>query len=559
MSLLSALKLLSRRQSLSLAVWAVVGASCGPRHSNQPAAAPPGHAAAAPIVPPPPPVPAEFAGLSHPVALQFYHQRGWRPAWNPDQSAALTRSLGDARRHALERVDFAPKTTPGGPAIRQDIELTLAALRYAQALAFGHVDPRSIEKIFTLERNTADLAAGLEQALSGSRVADWLASLPPSDEEYQALSAAYVRGSVRQAKPAPEPDQDASPASPPPETAVTPKASPQTASPPTASPESPPPQEPPAPTPPADNAPPAGGAPASAASQSAPSPDAASQSASPNAASPNPASAASTGAPSESVSDESPPKRRAAPPTDHARQLAVNLERRRWLARTPPERRIDVNTAGCFLTYLKPGADPWTARVVLGKKGHETPSLQASFSRLVANPPWRVPADIARKEIFPKGGGYLRREHMRVVGGQVVQEPGPNSSLGLVKFDMQDAYAIYLHDTPSKALFALPERHKSHGCVRVQDAVGFARRLAGQAGRLDAFNAALASGKTREVDLGEAVPVRLLYHTAHADAGGQVAIFPDVYGWNDKLAAALGFRATAANASGEAPDVDLGP
>ena len=124
---------------------------------------------------------------------------------------------------------------------------------------------------------------------------------------------------------------------------------------------------------------------------------------------------------------------------------------------------------------------------------------------------------------------------------------------------MQDPYAIYLHDTPNKTLFALPDRHKSHGCVRVQDAVGFARRLAGQAGKLDAFNEALASGKTREVDLGEAIPVRLLYHTAHVDEDGQVAVVPDVYGWNDKLAAALDFHAVAADGSGEAPDVDLGP
>jgi murein L,D-transpeptidase YcbB/YkuD len=197
--------------------------------------------------------------------------------------------------------------------------------------------------------------------------------------------------------------------------------------------------------------------------------------------------------------------------------------------------------------------------MVCGKVGHETPSIQGDFYRLIANPPWRVPMSIARKEIFPKGRGYLRREHMRVVKGQVVQQPGPRNSLGLVKFDVQDPYQIYLHDTPSKSLFALPDRHKSHGCVRVQNAVGFARLIAGQAGKTDDFDKALASGKTREVDIGEAIPVRLLYHTAFADEDGQVTFVPDAYGWNDKLATALGWGPPRSGAGAEEPDVDIGP
>ena len=541
--------LLSAPKPLS-AAWALLGAGCG-RVSN-PGAAPKGPAPAPKSAAPPPvKIPPEFAGLSDPVALRFYQKRGWRPAWNPGQSDALTLGLKEARRHGLEHVSFAPRTTPGGASVRQDIGLTLTALRYAQALSSGYVDPKSIERIFTLERNKADLAAGLEQSLSGGRLAEWLASLPPSDAEYTALSAAYcLAGSACQGRPAAKREQSVPPDSPPPDTAPIPNASPQAAPPETPAapvtppqstpsqspaPQSPPPQSPTGQTPPAESAPNGAGA---------------------------PANATSGGAPDETVShdsasSENAPKR-AISPAERARQLAANLERRRWLARTPAARRIDVNTAGCFLTYLKPGADPWAARGVLGKKGHETPSIQASFHRLVANPPWRVPMDIARREIFPKGGGYLRREHMRVIGGQVVQQPGPHSSLGVVKFDVEDPYAIYLHDTPSKSLFALPERHKSHGCVRVQDAVGFARLLADQAGKRDAFDKALASGKTREVDIGEAIPVRLLYHTAYADADGKVAILPDAYGWNEKLAAALGFHAAATNGSGE-PDVDLGP
>ena len=48
--------------------------------------------------------------------------------------------------------------------------------------------------------------------------------------------------------------------------------------------------------------------------------------------------------------------------------------------------------------------------------------------------------------------------------------------------------------------------------MRVQNAVGFARHLADQAGKADQFDKALASGKTREVDIGDAIAVQILLH-----------------------------------------------
>ncbi|HLZ84973.1 MAG TPA: L,D-transpeptidase family protein [Caulobacteraceae bacterium] len=528
---MSVRRVLNRRQSLGFVAWAVIGAGCTAQPPKRHGA--PAQPAAAPRVTPPV-APSEFAGLSDPVALSFYQQRGWRAAWTPELGAALTGSLGDARRHGLDHARFAPRTTPGVGAIRQDIGLTLTALRYARALSSGHVDPRTVERVFTLQRNEVDLAAGLEQALAGAKLADWLASLPPSDAEYQALSAAYM-GSACQARPA----------------AVSPQSAPTEA-------------------PPAGNAPTGNGPTANTSTGNAPTeniPAGKAPTETPPAVSPPSEGAPTENAPKESSPGDTTstasapaasPAKRLAAAAERPRQLAANLERRRWLARTQPATRIDVNTAGAFMAYVRPDADPWSARVVVGKVGHETPSIQASFRRLVANPPWRVPMDIARREIFPKGRGYLRRERMRVVGGQVVQQPGPRSALGRVKFDVQDPYDIYLHDTPSKSLFAQPERHRSHGCVRVQNAVGFARLLAGEAGRTDAFDKALASGKTREVDIGKAIPVRLLYHTAYIDEAGEVTVLADAYGWNDKLAAALGFPAAPAP-NEEQPDVDVGP
>lgn len=225
---------------------------------------------------------------------------------------------------------------------------------------------------------------------------------------------------------------------------------------------------------------------------------------------------------------------------DKARRLAVNLERLRWLQRRPPATRIDVNTAASTLSYIVDNQVVWTTVVVTGSPGNATPQLQASFSQLVVNPPWYVPASIARREITPRGPAYLARNHMRRVSGRIIQAPGPWAALGQVKFDMQNPYAIYLHDTPAKAVFARSQRHLSHGCVRVKDAVAFARRLARESGNGADFDRTLASGRTGVVALASEIPVRLIYQTALVDEDGAVTFRPDVYGWDVRTAQSMG-------------------
>jgi murein L,D-transpeptidase YcbB/YkuD len=158
----------------------------------------------------------------------------------------------------------------------------------------------------------------------------------------------------------------------------------------------------------------------------------------------------------------------------------------------------------------------------------------------VANPSWHVPKEIAEKEILPKGEAYMQKENMYFKDDIIVQRPGPNSALGLVKFDLKNNQAIYLHDTPSKKLFADAERHLSHGCVRVENPLEFARLLADTYGKRDVFERALSSGETKYIPLGVEIPVRMLYHTAYLDQSGQVAFRPDVYGRDDSLAEEMG-------------------
>jgi murein L,D-transpeptidase YcbB/YkuD len=238
----------------------------------------------------------------------------------------------------------------------------------------------------------------------------------------------------------------------------------------------------------------------------------------------------------------SPARRAAAPAIDRARTLAVNLERRRWLDRAPPPTRIDVNTGAATLAYFRDGQVADVRRTVVGDPEHRTPQLGSPLFRLAANPTWTVPHSIEQAEIVPKGEAYMRRNQMEWRNGSIVQKSGPRNSLGLVKFDMRNDEQIYLHDTPAKALFRQPERHESHGCVRVDDALGFARMIAQDQGVLDDWEEALAKGEESFVTLPRPIPVRLIYQTAYVE-GGRIVFAPDVYGWDEDVAAALGLPA----------------
>jgi L,D-transpeptidase YcbB len=225
-------------------------------------------------------------------------------------------------------------------------------------------------------------------------------------------------------------------------------------------------------------------------------------------------------------------------PATRARQLAVAMERLRWLPRNPPGTRIDVNTATTLLDYWRDGQHVDRRKVVAGEADKPTPQLQSPLYRLVAKPTWTVPKGIGEKELANKSQSWLRKNNFVMKDGQYVQQSGPKNSLGLVKLDLKNDQAIYLHDTPAKALFALDERHRSHGCVRVENAVQFATALAQQEGVLDQFQNAMQKDDETFVKLPNEIPVRLLYQTAFWD-GSRVQFRRDIYGWDENIAKAL--------------------
>ena len=395
--------------------------------------------------------------------------------------------------------------------------LVQGALRYASALANGYSDPNKLFEVYTIPRAKTDVRAGLQQALQNNNVGAWLNSLAPQTDEYKALSQAFVHyaqlaGQVgqqpistdRPIKPGARDDRipaivavlraggylpDGDPA-------------PQQGSG----------QRPPAAAPPTTYTPALVAAVKQYQSDSGTKPD--------GVLGQETLAALSTG------------------PAARARQLAVAMERLRWLQRDPPKTRIDVNTAATTLDYWRDGQHVDRRKVVAGESDKPTPQLQSPLYRLVAKPTWTVPKGIGEKELATKSQAWLRANDFVIKDGQYVQESGPKNSLGLVKLDMQNDNAIYLHDTPAKALFAQNQRNRSHGCVRVENAVQFATALAQQEGVLDQFLKAMQKDDEAFVKLPQEIPVRLLYQTAFWD-GSRIQFRPDVYGWDENIAKAL--------------------
>jgi murein L,D-transpeptidase YcbB/YkuD len=179
---------------------------------------------------------------------------------------------------------------------------------------------------------------------------------------------------------------------------------------------------------------------------------------------------------------------------------------------------------------------------VVGSPSTPTPQIAVEAQSVVVNPWWNVPRSIARN-MKAGGNGYVYS------GGAIRQRPGPRNALGKVKIDMPNPHSIYLHDTPSKALFAEKSRAFSHGCIRVKDIDRLAVELMElDRGESTEVEKALAGSATRTVKLQQRRPVYLVYFTMDVAADGRLVTLDDPYGRDAKLIAGLNRETQLASA-----------
>ncbi len=245
-------------------------------------------------------------------------------------------------------------------------------------------------------------------------------------------------------------------------------------------------------------------------------------------------------------------------------QIRINLERARWvLHEIGPGDLVIVDVAGFNTVFVRDGKPIWRAKTQVGKPFRQTPIFKARIDHVVFNPTWTVPPGILAKDVIPaarKDPGYLERKGLDLIdkNGQKVdparvdwssksfpytvrQEPGPDNALGRVKIMFPNPYHVYLHDTPSKALFEKEARAFSSGCMRVDRPLELTAMLLGdeEAWSAAKIDAAVATGRTQSVRLKKPVPVLIMYWTIDPTVAKRTVFKRDPYGRDAPLGQAL--------------------
>lgn len=224
-------------------------------------------------------------------------------------------------------------------------------------------------------------------------------------------------------------------------------------------------------------------------------------------------------------------------------------------------RYIIVDTAGARLYMIESGRIVDSMKVIVGKPdpSTQTPMLASTIYYATLNPYWHVSPEMVRsliaRNVLDQGVGYLKARGYQVQrpDGQgdelldpakvdwravadgtlqvrVRQLPGPANSMGRLKFGFPNGSDIYLHDTPTKELFAQDDRSLSHGCIRLEDAERLGRWLLGREPQT------ATRDPEQNVLLPTPVPIYLTYVTAQLD-GGRLSFVDDSYGRDSKIAA----------------------
>ncbi len=262
------------------------------------------------------------------------------------------------------------------------------------------------------------------------------------------------------------------------------------------------------------------------------------------------------------------------------RQIELAMERLRWVPHLSESRGILVNIPMFRLwawDSLSGGDAPsFATDVAVGRAlNTPTPVFDEELRTLIFRPYWNVPTSIVRNEILPVLVGdpdYFERENMEIVSGpgddavpvpvspdaiaqlragslRLRQRPGPKNALGLVKFLFPNDNAVYLHDTPSAAVFSRSRRDASHGCVRVQDPIGlavWAMREQPDWTR-ERIVAAMHGADSQRVQISTPIQMVLFYVTAAVTPGDATVRFAeDIYDRDAPLDRALANRLDSA-------------
>jgi murein L,D-transpeptidase YcbB/YkuD len=257
------------------------------------------------------------------------------------------------------------------------------------------------------------------------------------------------------------------------------------------------------------------------------------------------------------------------PVEERVRQIELNMERWRWVPHDMGDLYILVNIPDFRMRIVEKNEIAMDMRIIVGKDYTATPVFSGALKYLELNPYWNIPQKIAVEEILPKirtEPEYLAKQNIKVFQSwregameidpetidwnsvtekgfafKLRQEPGPLNPLGRMKFIFPNKFAVYLHDTPTRALFNNSARGFSHGCIRVEKSLDLAAYLLRDNPRQtpETILARIESGAQEAIFLRRPIPVHILYWTAWVDDEGTVQFRKDIYGRDIPLDMAL--------------------
>ncbi|MFM2327690.1 MAG: hypothetical protein RIR31_1892 [Bacteroidota bacterium] len=250
------------------------------------------------------------------------------------------------------------------------------------------------------------------------------------------------------------------------------------------------------------------------------------------------------------------------------KRIAITLDRYKQLPQKMPEKYIWVNLPAYYLWVVDHDTIALESKIICGKPDTRTPLLNSEITDMITYPTWTVPTSIIAKQYLPKlksNPGYLAKLGLKLINGKgetidgssvnwskyskgipfkVMQNSGDNNALGIFKFNFNNPYAVYLHDTNQRYLFKNASRALSHGCVRVQEweklAFYILRNDSMQIKNpdslrynTDSLKNWIANKERHRVDVKNKIPIFIRYFSCEGK-DGKIKFYDDIYG-EDKL------------------------
>ncbi len=250
-------------------------------------------------------------------------------------------------------------------------------------------------------------------------------------------------------------------------------------------------------------------------------------------------------------------------------RIAITLDKYKQLPEQMPEKYIWVNLPGYYLQVWDNNSLALYSNIICGKPETRTPLLTSDITDMVTYPTWTVPTSIIVKQYLPKlrnNPNYLSRIGLRLINNKgekidpgsvnwgkyskgipysVMQNSGDNNALGVMKFNFNNPYSVYLHDTNQRYLFKNGYRALSHGCVRVQEWEKLAFYIAKndsinkKGGDILAYNTDsirnwLGRKSHRRIPVKNKIPLFIMYYTCEGK-NGNIQFYDDMYGEDKTL------------------------